>query len=57
MGASVRSRVFAAKVPSAQTISGSMASSCLSRNGSQAAISSSLGLRFPGGRHFRMLQM
>ena len=57
MDSLVRSSVWAAKVPRQQMTLGWSAASWALRNGSQAAISSGWGVRFPGGRHLMMLQM
>ena len=54
---SVRSRVFAAKLPSAQMILGWMHSICFRRNGSQVSTSTGFGFRFPGGRHLMTFAM
>ena len=57
MGVASRSRVWTANRPSATTTRGRIAAICALRNGSQAAISSGSGSRFPGGRHFTTLAM
>src|SRR5436309_7669071 len=50
-------RSFVAKFPSVATTVGRISSSWRKRCGSQAAISSGCGSRFPGGRHLRTLAM
>jgi len=57
IGSFVFKRVWAAGPPRVQISLGRIAYSCLSRNGSQAAISSVSGFRLAGGRHLMMLQM
>jgi len=57
IGASERNRHCAANLPSATIMRGRIDASCFLRNGSHFSISSGSGLRLPGGRHFKMLQM
>src|SRR5512139_2778632 len=51
------SSVLAAILPSAKMIFGLLASICLRRKGSHAALSSGSGLRVFGGLHFTILQI
>ena len=49
-------RFFAATEPQQTMYSGETAEICASRNSRQFPASSGDGLRFPGGRHLRILQ-
>ena len=53
MPAGLPERSLVAKLPSVATSFGWISSICRKRCGSQDAISSGCGSRFPGGRHFR----
>ena len=57
MGMAVPRSAARAVLPSATMTFGDTRSSCSWRYGMHAATSSGSGRRFPGGRHFTMLQM